>query len=176
MGSARMHARAPRLLWGALLLAGLSGCASRAARPEPRAEPEPAPKVASRTQRPAKAPARKAPRGEGRAFVGEGLASFYGPGLHGNLTANGERFDQNAMTAAHRKLRFGTCLQVVNLANGRRVRVRINDRGPYIDGRIIDLSKAAARKLDMLDEGVARVRLYRCEDDAKASHRSARAG
>jgi len=172
-----MPARALRLLAVPLLLVGLSACATRATRPEPR--PEPAPEPVARAQRTPKPPARPAPRssrGEGRAYVGEGLASFYGPGLHGNLTANGERFDQNAMTAAHRKLRFNTCLQVVNMANGKRVTVRINDRGPYIDGRIIDLSKAAAAKLDMLDKGVARVRLYRCEGDAKTSHRSGRAG
>lgn len=165
-----------RHLWVPLLLAGLTACSTRATRPQPPPEPEPSSRSASRTRPPAKPPARASPSGEGRAFVGEGLASFYGPGLHGNLTANGERFDQNAMTAAHRKLRFGSCLRVVNMANGRQVKVRINDRGPYIDGRIIDLSKAAARKLDMLDKGVARVRLYRCEGDAKASHRSARRG
>lgn len=92
----------------------------------------------------------------------EGIASFYGPGLHGNLTANGERFDQEAMTAAHPKLKFGTCVQVRNLSNDRTVEVRINDRGPYAKGRIIDLSKGAARKLDMLEKGVARVRLSPC--------------
>lgn len=91
-----------------------------------------------------------------------GLASFYGPGLHGNLTANGERFDQEAMTAAHRTLKFGTCVTVHNLDNGREVKVRINDRGPYVKGRIIDVSLGAARKLDMLEKGVARVRLSGC--------------
>jgi len=172
-----MAARAHRLLVVPALLAGLAACAPRAAKPD-APTPAPAPATASRTtsKPPAKPPAKPAPKG----YLGEGIASFYGPGLHGRPTANGERFNQNAMTAAHRKLRFGTCLQVVNMANGRRVRVRINDRGPYIDGRIIDLSKAAAAKLDMLDKGVARVRLYRCEggspDDAKASLRSGRAG
>lgn len=95
-------------------------------------------------------------------YVEEGMASFYGPGLHGNLTANGERFDQEAMTAAHPRLKFGSCVVVRNLANGREVEVRINDRGPYAKGRIIDVSKAAARELGMLEKGVARVRLSRC--------------
>ncbi|MBL0693798.1 septal ring lytic transglycosylase RlpA family protein [Comamonas sp. JC664] len=99
-----------------------------------------------------------------RSYLGEGLASFYGPGLHGRPTASGERFNQEAMTAAHRKLRFGSCLRVVNMENGRAVKVRVNDRGPFVDGRVVDLSKGAARKLDMLDKGVVRVRLYRCDD------------
>lgn len=172
-----MTARALRLVWLPVLLLGASACSTRATRPEPPPEPAPTARTASRssTQRPVKRPA---PRTESRAFLGEGIASFYGPGLHGNLTANGERFNQHAMTAAHRKLSFNTCVQVVNLANGRKVRVRVNDRGPYIDGRIIDVSKAAAAKLDMLDKGVARVRLYRCEGapDANVSRRSGRAG
>ena len=88
-----------------------------------------------------------------------GAASWYGPGFHGRLTANGERFNQEALTAAHRTLRFGTRVRVTNLHNGRSVVVRINDRGPFIDGRVIDLSKAAARAIGMLNSGVAPVRL-----------------
>lgn len=95
-------------------------------------------------------------------FVGEGMASYYGPGLHGNLTASGERFDQNDFTAAHRTLPFGTCLVVENTGNKRSVEVRVNDRGPYAKGRLIDVSLAAAKELKMIDQGVARVRLYRC--------------
>lgn len=102
-----------------------------------------------------------AEEGKSAAYVGEGIASFYGPGLHGNLTANGETFDQEAMTAAHRKLKFNTCVRVVNMENGKAVKVRINDRGPYKDERIIDVSLGAARKLDMLQKGLARVRVYR---------------
>ena len=90
------------------------------------------------------------------------MASFYGPGFEGKLTANGERFDPQAFTAAHRTLRFGTCLEVLNLGNGRTTRVRVNDRGPYAGGRILDVSVAAARALGMLERGVARVRLTRC--------------
>lgn len=95
-------------------------------------------------------------------LVDEGMASFYGPGLDGNLTASGERFDQDDFTAAHRTFAFGTCLVVENTANRKMVKVRVNDRGPYAKGRVIDLSMAAARELEMLDRGVARVRVYRC--------------
>lgn len=86
-----------------------------------------------------------------------GKASWYGPGFHGRLTANGERYNQNAMTAAHKHLRFGTRVKVTNLRNGRSVIVRINDRGPFIKGRVIDLSAAAARSLNMIHSGVAPV-------------------
>ncbi len=89
----------------------------------------------------------------------EGVASFYGPGLEGHLTASGERFDPEAMTAAHRTLPFGARVRVTNLDNGRSVVVRINDRGPYAHERVIDVSLAAARRLEMLHRGVARVRL-----------------
>ncbi len=91
--------------------------------------------------------------------VEEGLASWYGPGLRGHPTASGERFMPCKRTAAHRTLPFGTRVKVTNLENGRTVRVRINDRGPYVDGRIIDLSRRAARILRMLDRGVVRVRI-----------------
>ncbi len=94
-------------------------------------------------------------------FLGEGMASFYGEGFHGRPTASGERFDKEAMTAAHRTLRFGSCVRVVNVANGRTVEVRVNDRGPFVHGRIIDVSEGAARRLGMIQAGVARVRLYR---------------
>ncbi len=138
MGTARA------LGWAVVLTLGgvaLSGCRSARAevRPETRGD---------------------APAGSG--FLGEGYASFYGAGLQSRLTANGERFDKNGFTAAHRKLRFGSCLEVENLANARRVKVRVNDRGPYVGNRIIDVSEAAARELGMLDRGVTRVRLYAC--------------
>src|SRR5512140_2008979 len=94
--------------------------------------------------------------------VGEGAISFYGEGFEGHRTASGERFDPGALTAAHRSLPFGTCLEVENLENGRRVRVRVNDRGPYQGGRILDVSRAAALRLGMVQAGVARARLWRC--------------
>lgn len=88
-----------------------------------------------------------------------GMASWYGPGFHGRRTANGERYNQYAMTAAHKTLAFGTRVRVTNLNNGRSVIVRINDRGPYIRSRVIDLSAAAARNIGMVNSGVAPVRL-----------------
>lgn len=86
-----------------------------------------------------------------------GIASWYGPGFHGRLSASGERFNQNAMTAAHRTLPFGTRVRVTNQNNGRSVIVRINDRGPFVRGRIIDLSVGAAREIGMYGSGVAPV-------------------
>jgi rare lipoprotein A len=88
-----------------------------------------------------------------------GIASYYAEAHQGRRTANGERFDMHALTAAHRTLPFGTRVKVTSLDNGRSVVVRINDRGPYIKGRVIDLSKAAARELRFLDRGTTRVRL-----------------
>lgn len=89
----------------------------------------------------------------------EGEASWYGPGFHGKRTASGEVYNMEAMTAAHRRLPFGTRIRVRNLDNGRAAEVRINDRGPFAHGRILDLSRAAARELGVLGPGVARVRL-----------------
>ncbi len=88
-----------------------------------------------------------------------GVASWYGPGFHGNRTANGEIYDQYELTAAHPSLPLGTRAMVTNLANGRAVEVRINDRGPFVDGRAIDLSYAAARTIDMVGPGTTRVRI-----------------
>ena len=88
-----------------------------------------------------------------------GIASYYGREHDGRRTASGEVFDMREMTAAHRTLPFGTRVRVTNLANGRQVTVRINDRGPFRRGRIIDLSYAAARKLGIVGRGVAKVRV-----------------
>lgn len=110
----------------------------------------------------ARAPSEQRPPPAAERPLAEGKASFYGPGFEGRPTASGERFDPGAMTAAHRTLRFGTCLRVRNLDNGREARVRVNDRGPYALGRILDVSTAAARVLGMIERGVARVRLFRC--------------
>lgn len=86
-----------------------------------------------------------------------GTASWYGPGFHGKKTASGKRFNQHALTAAHRSLPLGTRAKVTNLRNGKAVTVTINDRGPYSGGRVIDLSRAAARQLAM--NGTAPVRI-----------------
>jgi rare lipoprotein A (peptidoglycan hydrolase) len=97
----------------------------------------------------------------------EGEASWYGPGLYGRKTASGEVLRPGTLTAAHRTLPFGTCLRVTNLENGRTVEVRVNDRGPYAAGRILDVSETAARALGMRGRGVTRVRLDRCSGNAE---------
>jgi len=88
-----------------------------------------------------------------------GRVSWYGPGFHGRQTASGEIFDSGGLTMAHRSLPLGSEVRVTNLDNGRSVILRVNDRGPYVDGRIADLSRAAAKRLDFLDDGVVRARI-----------------
>lgn len=88
-----------------------------------------------------------------------GMASWYGPNFHGKSTANGETYDQNELTAAHKTLPFNTVVKVTNLENGKSVAVRINDRGPYVGNRVIDVSWAAAEQLEMIGPGTAEVRL-----------------
>jgi len=94
-----------------------------------------------------------------KVYEAVGLASYYARKFHGRRTASGERYDMHAMTAAHPKLKFGSKVEVTNLKNGRKVKVRINDRGPFVKGRIIDLSYAAAKSIGMLSQGVAKVRI-----------------
>lgn len=100
-------------------------------------------------------------------FVQEGEASWYGPGFHGRKTASGERFNTNEMTAAHKTLPFGTVLKVTNLANDKFVIVTINDRGPYVRGRIIDLSKAAKDELGMGGTTQVRLEVYTPETEVE---------
>src|SRR5665811_923064 len=90
---------------------------------------------------------------------GKIVASWYGPRFNGRKTANGETFDQQAFTAAHKKFRFGTLLRLTNPNNERSIIVRINDRGPYIRGRELDLSKAAANELGIIERGVAKLNI-----------------
>jgi rare lipoprotein A len=93
------------------------------------------------------------------AFTQSGKVSWYGPGFHGRRTANGEIFDTNDLTMAHRSLAFGSKVRVTNLDNGRSIVVRVNDRGPYVGGRIADLSHAAASRLGFVEDGVVRARI-----------------
>jgi rare lipoprotein A len=88
-----------------------------------------------------------------------GRASYYADKFHGRATASGEIFDQKKLTAAHRSLPFGTMVKVINLTNGLSVIVKINDRGPFVRGRIIDLSRAAAEQIDLIDDGVCEVEI-----------------
>ena len=113
------------------------------------------------------------PKGEMTLDLGikdRGVASWYGKEFHGKLAANGEVFDMSAYTAAHRKLPLGSLVRVVNLTNGKSVQVRINDRGPYVAGRMLDLSQAAARELDMLDVGTAAVQIEVIGDHRPVAH------
>ena len=101
----------------------------------------------------------KSTRAEKGAEVEYGIASWYGKKFHGRKTASGERYNMYEYTAAHKSLPFGTRVRVVGLRNDRRVLVRINDRGPFVRGRVIDLSYAAARDMAMLETGLEKVRL-----------------
>jgi len=99
------------------------------------------------------------PGGGGEIISEIGIASYYSDKFEGGKTSNGEIFDQSKLTAAHKKLAFGTIVRVTNLTNHKSVIIRINDRGPFIAGRIIDLSKAAASQIDMIEAGVSKVKI-----------------
>ncbi|HKT34551.1 MAG TPA: septal ring lytic transglycosylase RlpA family protein [Nitrospira sp.] len=102
------------------------------------------------------------PKGEAKFDVGmkdRGVASWYGEQFHGRQAANGEIFDMDGLTAAHRTMPLGSIVRVVNLSNGKHLHVRITDRGPYVNGRILDLSRAAAVHLGMEQDGTARVQV-----------------
>ena len=109
-----------------------------------------------------------------QSFSQEGHASWYGPKHDGRLTANGEAFDMDEMTAAHRTLPFGSVVKVTNLSNGKSVKVVINNRGPYVGGRIIDLSGAAGRAIGIEEKGTARVKVERLDGGNPEEIRSAK--
>jgi len=135
-------------------LAISSGCAHK--QPARAATPHTAPNASSKKNSQISVP-QSAP-----AKIGEtetGLASWYGNPYHGRRTASGEIYDMEQLTAAHRTLPFQTWVEVTDLENGKKVNVRITDRGPFVNGRIIDLSLAAAREIEMVRPGIARVKL-----------------
>lgn len=99
-------------------------------------------------------------RGEPGEWIESGIASWYGLDYHGTTTANGETYNMESFTAAHPSLPFNTIVHVVNLDNGKTVNVRINNRGPYVEGRVIDLSRRAAKEVDIIERGLARVDIY----------------
>lgn len=101
------------------------------------------------------------------AYVEEGMASWYGPGFHGRDTANGERFDQHALTAAHRTLPLPSMVRVTNVENGKQAILRVNDRGPFKKDRIIDLSRGSAEKLGVIAKGTAQVRVEYLPEETK---------
>ncbi|OYY73314.1 MAG: hypothetical protein B7Y40_10050 [Gammaproteobacteria bacterium 28-57-27] len=103
---------------------------------------------------------------DNRGYKETGIASWYGPGFHGKRASAGETYDQNAMTAAHKTLRIPCYVEVTNLQNGRKVVLRVNDRGPFHDNRIIDLSKAAAEKLGVIATGTAMVEVRHIDGEA----------
>jgi rare lipoprotein A len=142
----------------------LTGCAHRkTARHAP--PPPPAPRPADASTAPVPPPSRPGDAPDATAspeaplFVESGIASWYGYPYHGRHAANGEIYDMEQMTAAHRTLPFDTMVRVINLNNEQKVEVRITDRGPFIDGRIIDLSHAAAKAISMIGPGTAPVRM-----------------
>jgi rare lipoprotein A len=148
-----------------LAFVALTGCAhKKSARQAPLAPPAPAaappgsgsaaPEVAHTVPPTSSTPSANAP-----LSMETGVASWYGHPYHGRPAANGEIYDMEKMTAAHRTLPFETMVRVVNLNNNKAVEVRITDRGPFVDGRIIDLSHAAARAIDMIGPGTAMVRM-----------------
>jgi rare lipoprotein A len=144
----------------AVCIAGLvlAGCATSprfAARSTPSSTKDPA-----NSQTPT-AGELKTPRNPGGKILLtlEGVASYYADEFHGKQTSNGEIYDMNSLTAAHRTFPFGTKVRITNLENGKIVVVRVNDRGPFHEGRIIDLSLAAAKELDLVRSGTARVKI-----------------
>lgn len=137
----------PALVLALATVLWLGGCATRVPpAPDPGALPE--------------APVRAEPA-EREDEIARGLASWYGEPFHGRRTASGEVFDMNELTAAHKTLPFGTRVRVRHASTGKEVTVRINDRGPHVPGRIIDLSRAAASALGIVQGGVGRVVLLR---------------
>jgi rare lipoprotein A len=134
----------------------VGGCAGR--RPAVASAPPPAAPVATPPEAADRAIHSTSPT-EGGAYIEEGNASWYGAPFHGRRASNGEIYDMNKMTAAHRTMAFGTMVKVTNLTNGRTTVVRITDRGPFIENRIIDLSMAAAKAIESIGPGVVPVRL-----------------
>ena len=141
------------LLLGALALAACTAT-PRYVRPDPAPRPSRRPPAA---QAPAPAEAEAPAFRPGQVLRGQ--ASWYGAKFHGRPTASGEPFDMNRVSGAHRELPLGTWVQVTNLANGRKLEVPINDRGPFKSGRVLDLSREAARRLGYLEDGVADVEI-----------------
>jgi rare lipoprotein A len=139
-----------------ILLTLLMGCAHRGAR-QPSVRP-PTPEPTSTTPAPTPAPKPTAEQVE-EGWTEKGIASWYGEPYHGRRTASGEIYDMHQLTAAHKTLAFGSVVKVTRRDTGADVKVRVNDRGPFIEGRIIDLSFAAAKKIDLDVDGVAPVKI-----------------
>lgn len=158
--AAKLTTKLVRSALGAALLSLLAACAG-GARPDGGRRPvvtDPAP-IVSGTMRPYQIRGRWYRPADQPGYDETGMASWYGDQFNGRPTATGERFDMRALTAAHKTLPLPGLVEVTNLANGRRIVVRVNDRGPFVDGRIIDLSRGSAEALGMLSAGVGEVRV-----------------
>lgn len=152
------HAGRPRLVAVALACLLLTACGHKQ-RPRVASLPPPPVATTAPTTTTSAAPPIVVPRNAKPIYVETGLASWYGPPYNHRKGANGEVYDMEAATAAHRTIPLNSIARVTNLANGRSVLVRITDRGPFIEGRILDLSLAAAREIDVWRPGVARVKV-----------------
>ena len=147
------------LAWGCIVGVTLLGCLAGCSRQQ---EPVLLPSVPHAHEKvaPAPVPQAKETAPDGKPTTTQiGTASWYGPGFHGRETASGETFNQHALTAAHRTLPLGTKATVTNLETGQSVQVKINDRGPYVPGRHLDLSQAAAKQIGLTRKGVAKVKI-----------------
>ena len=149
--------RPVQLLSAALMAVLISACASRQHTYSPQDQSQSRQKAGQKPY--TVAGKRYEPLSSHEGFVQEGIASSYGRDFHGRKTSSGEAFDMNAMTAAHKTLPLGVYVKVQHKRTGREIIVRINDRGPFVRERIIDLSEGAARRLDMINEGLAPVRI-----------------
>ncbi len=146
------------MAWGCIIGLAWLGCIAGCSRQHEPVPPPPLPQ----------APKQAVPAGP-PTIIQIGTASWYGPGFHGQETASGETFNQHALTAAHRTLPLGTEAKVTNLATGQSVMVKINDRGPYVKGRHLDLSRAAAKQIGLTKPGLAKVKI-----EAKTPRRAKR--
>ena len=153
-----MSLRHTLMAWGCTVVLAWLGCLGGCSG---KHEPVPHPPLLPGHEKPA-------PTGT-PSIIQIGTASWYGPGFHGHETASGERFNQHALTAAHRTLPLGTEAKVTNLTTGQSVIVKINDRGPYVKGRHLDLSRAAAKQIGLTKKGVAKVKI-----EAKTPRRAPR--
>jgi len=145
-----------QIAWGCIVGVTLLGCISGCSLKEEPVSPPPVPQAQEEA----------APAGKPETTQ-VGTASWYGPGFHGHETASGEAFDQHALTAAHRTLPLGTEAKVTNLETGQSVKVKINDRGPYVQGRQLDLSQAAAKQIGLTKQGLAKVKIEAKRPSAK---------
>ncbi|MBI3587095.1 MAG: septal ring lytic transglycosylase RlpA family protein [Ignavibacteriales bacterium] len=148
------------LFLSCLLFAGCASSPRFAAKTGGKSEPAPRTEAKTSEEHKANGEAKPPRNTTGKVLLTlEGVASYYADDFHGKMTSNGEIFDMNSLTAAHRTFPFGTKVRVTNMENNLSVIVRVNDRGPFKEGRIIDLARGAAKEIDLIKNGTARVKL-----------------